>query len=70
MARIALARTAPLLAAYGRPLRDVEVTEDHVAIDLAPPASPAALLDRSAVAIARHVLRETVSDGILVELRD
>ena len=66
LVRITWGRVGPVLAAAGRHLRDVQVTEGGVAIDLEPTSDPAALLDRSALAVARHVLRETVSERIQV----
>ena len=67
LARITLSRVGPVLGAQGRHLRDVRVTEDRVQVVLAETDDPRALLDRSAVAIARHLLRETVSEALLVE---
>ncbi len=68
LARITLSRVGPVLAAHGRHLRDARVTNSHVEIVLDPATDPAAMRDRSAVATARHVLRETVCDDIRVEL--
>lgn len=69
VARIALARVGPALAALGHELRDASVTDGALRIRLGPP-SAASLPSRSALGIARYVLRETVSEDIAVELAD
>lgn len=66
VARIAHARAGPLLRALGLPLLDVWIQEDIVHIRTGEPLPGALLTVRSAPAVVRQVLRETVCDEIRV----
>lgn len=60
--RITLARGGPLLRSLGMPLRSACVGEDGVAVELGAPAPGAAISAPGAVAMLRHLLRETVCE--------
>jgi bacterioferritin-associated ferredoxin/NifU-like protein involved in Fe-S cluster formation len=64
--RIALARVGPLLAAYGVALHDASVTGETVVLRLGAVAPGAAVSPRGAQEVARHLLRETVWEGVRV----
>ncbi|MHC5010452.1 MAG: (2Fe-2S)-binding protein [Planctomycetota bacterium] len=64
--RIVHSRVRRLLGAHGVGLRDASVTEDLVRLRLAPIHGEASLSPRGAQELARHLLRETVWDGIRV----
>ena len=66
VARIAFARAGPLLRALGLPLQDVNISDDRVMIRTGTPRAGVLLSPLSAVALTRHVLRETVSENIQV----
>lgn len=68
IARITLARVAPILEAQGQAIRDVQVTDDAVCLGLYPQNGEALLPPRGAQAVARRVLREIVSEDVAVEL--
>lgn len=64
--RITFARAGPLLRALGLPLEDAALDGDRVVIRTGPPRAGVLLSPLSAVALTRHVLRETVSENIQV----
>lgn len=68
VARIALARVGPALAAHGLPLRDAQVTDQHLDLVTGTPTPDASLSVRGALGIARYVLRETVAEDLDVRV--
>jgi bacterioferritin-associated ferredoxin len=64
--RIVRARIPPVLEAHGFVIRDLTVTDGSVRLGLAPPPRVPEAALCGAQALARHVLRETVGDGVLV----
>ena len=66
VARIAIARAGPLLRALGLPLEEVYVDGERVVIRTGTPRAGVLLSPPSAVALTRHVLRETVCEDIQV----
>jgi bacterioferritin-associated ferredoxin/NifU-like protein involved in Fe-S cluster formation len=68
VARIALARVGPALAAHGLPLCDARVTDDRVDLVAGTPTPDASISARGALGIARYVLRETVCESLDVRV--
>ena len=66
--RIALARVGPALAAHGLPLRDTQVTDHNLVLQLGTPTPDASISARGALGIARYVLRETVAEDLDVRV--
>ncbi len=65
--RITLARGGPLLRSLGMPLLDARVRDTTVHLTLGTPEPGALVSPLSAEALIRHMLRETVSEEVLVE---
>jgi bacterioferritin-associated ferredoxin/NifU-like protein involved in Fe-S cluster formation len=68
VARIALAHARPHLRALGVPLLEVRVDGDVVRLRLGTPDPRPSISPIGALAVTRHLLRETVWDHIRVEL--
>ncbi len=66
--RITLVRAGTLLRSLGMPLEAASVNGESVRIRLGRPAERSLTSPRGAVALTRHLLRETVWDGVRVEL--
>jgi len=66
--RITLIHGGALLRSLGMPLEAARVNGKSVRISLGPPSEGASTSEFGAVALTRHLLRETVWDGVRVEL--
>lgn len=68
ISRITLARGGPTLRAQGMELLSARVGSERVLVRLGPPRTGAAISPPGALAILRHVLRETVGEQVEVGL--
>lgn len=68
VARICLATAGPVLRALGLPLEAAVVEEGAVFIRLGAPREDACLSPAGAVAVTRQLLRDTVADGVRVDV--
>jgi bacterioferritin-associated ferredoxin len=64
--RITLARAGPLLRGLGMPLEGASLVGDRVALALGKPGAGATVSPIGAIALTRHLLRETVGEGVQV----